>query len=53
MASKQYITELHIKNYRQFRQLHLNFCDPVTDEPLEKICFIGQMEQGSLRCLNC
>lgn len=46
MASKQYITELRIKNYRQFRQLHLNFCDPVTDEPLEKICFIGPNGTG-------
>lgn len=52
MASKQYITELHIKNYRQFRHLHLNFCDPVTDQPLEKICFIGPNGTGKSTLLE-
>ena len=52
MALKQHITELHIQNYRQFRRLHLNFCDPVTDEPLEKICFIGPNGTGKSTLLH-
>lgn len=52
MSSKQHITELHIKNYRQFRRLHLNFCDPETNEPLEKICFIGPNGTGKSTLLN-
>lgn len=52
MASKQYITELHIKNYRQFRQLHLNFCDPATNAPLERICFIGPNGTGKSTLLG-
>lgn len=52
MASKQHITELHIKHYRQFRRLHLNFCDPVTHEPLEKICFIGPNGTGKSTLLG-
>lgn len=52
MASKQHITELHIKNYRQFRRLHLDFCDPATNEPLEKICFIGPNGTGKSTLLQ-
>lgn len=52
MALKQHITELYIKNYRQFRRLHLNFCDPTTDQPLEKICFIGPNGTGKTTLLG-
>lgn len=52
MAPKQHITELHIKNYRQFRRLHLDFCDPETNEPLEKICFIGPNGTGKSTLLS-
>lgn len=52
MASKQYITELRIKNYRQFHHIHFQFCDPSTNEPLEKICFIGSNGTGKSTLLS-
>jgi len=52
MALKQYITGLHIKNHRQFRSIHLDFCDPETHEPLEKICFIGSNGTGKSTLLE-
>ena len=52
MASRQFITALRIKNFRQFRDIQLNFCDPVTDEPLQQICFIGSNGTGKSTLLN-
>jgi len=52
MALKQYITGLRIKNYRQFRSINLNFCDPESNEPLEKICFIGSNGTGKSTLLD-
>jgi len=52
MALKQYITGLYIKNYRQFRHIRLDFCDPVTNEALDKICFIGSNGTGKSTLLE-
>lgn len=52
MPSKMHITELRIKNYRQFRNIHLNFCDPSTGEPLDKVCFIGSNGTGKTTLLR-
>ena len=52
MASKQHITGLHIKNFRQFRNIHLDFCDPDTSAPLEKIGFIGSNGTGKSTLLE-
>jgi hypothetical protein len=35
------ITEIRVKNYRQFRNFHLSLRHPETPAPLEKVCFIA------------
>ncbi|MEM7532487.1 MAG: AAA family ATPase, partial [Chloroflexota bacterium] len=47
-----HITELRIKNYRQFQNIHLDFCDPETGKPLDKICFIGANGTGKSTLLD-
>lgn len=40
------ITEIRIKDYRQFRNFKLDLTDPTTGEPLEKVCLIGSNGTG-------
>ncbi len=45
------IAELRIKNYKQFKDIKLDFTDP-SGKPLEKICFIGRNGTGKSTILN-
>lgn len=45
-------TGLHIPNYQQFEDLHLDFTDPTTGKPLEKVCFIGGNGTGKTTLLR-
>ena len=46
MSSAMRITAILLKNYRQFRSFKLDLTDPVTKQPLDKICFIGSNGTG-------
>jgi len=46
MSSSMRITGIRLKNYRQFRDFNLDLTDPVTKEPLDKVCFIGTTGTG-------
>ncbi len=46
------ITEIRIKNYRQFRNFHLSLRHPVTQAPLEKVCLIGANGTGKSTLLR-
>jgi len=40
------ILKLIIKDYQQFKNIELDFTNPVTGEPLDKVCFIGRNATG-------
>jgi predicted ATP-dependent endonuclease of OLD family len=49
------ICSIHIKGYKQFQDTFIDFTDPKTGEPADKICFIGKNGTGKttiLRILN-
>jgi predicted ATP-dependent endonuclease of OLD family len=49
------ICKVYIKGFQQFEDLELDFTNPKTGEPLDKICFIGRNGTGKstiLRILN-
>jgi hypothetical protein len=46
------ITRLGVRGYRQFRDTTLDFVDPKTGKPLEKICFIGGNGTGKSSLLK-
>jgi len=49
------ITNIYIRDFEQFQNVELDFTDPGTGNPLEKICFIGRNGTGKskiLRMLN-
>jgi predicted ATP-binding protein involved in virulence len=46
------ITEIRIKNYRQFRNFHLSLRHPDTQAPLEKVCLIGSNGTGKSTLLQ-
>ncbi len=46
------ISEIYIKNFLQFQDFHLNLTYPDTDQPLDKICFIGSNGTGKTTLLN-
>jgi adenylate kinase family enzyme len=46
------ITHASIQDFRQFRNLALDFTDPVSGKPLEKICFIGPNGTGKSTLLK-
>ncbi len=49
------ICKVYIKGFQQFEDLELDFTNPNTGEPLDKICFIGRNGTGKstiLRILN-
>jgi AAA15 family ATPase/GTPase len=52
MAEEIKICKLIIKGYDQFRDIELDFTDPKTGEPLEKICFIGRNGTGKSKLLR-
>jgi ATPase subunit of ABC transporter with duplicated ATPase domains len=49
------ICSIHIKGYKQFQDTYIDFTDPKTGEPADKICFLGKNGTGKttvLRILN-
>nr|MBP7284499.1 AAA family ATPase [Leptospiraceae bacterium] len=40
------ICKVYIKGFQQFEDLELDFTNPKTGEPLDKICFIGRNGTG-------
>ena len=52
MAEEIKICKLILKGYDQFKDIELDFTDPKTGEPLEKICFIGRNGTGKSKLLN-
>jgi predicted ATP-dependent endonuclease of OLD family len=52
MAEEIKICKLIIKGYDQFKDIELDFTDPKTGEPLEKICFIGRNGTGKSKLLK-
>lgn len=52
MSSSMRITGIRLKNYRQFRNFNLDLTDPVTKEPLDKVCFIGTTGTGKTTLLE-
>ena len=43
------ICKIWIKDWDQFKDIELDFTDPATGEPSEKICFIGSNDDYALR----
>src|ERR1700722_319200 len=52
MAEEIKICKIIIKGYDQFKDIELDFTDPKTGEPLEKICFIGRNGTGKSKLLK-
>lgn len=46
------ICSLHIKGYKQFQDTFIDFTDPKTGEPADKICFIGKNGTGKTTVLK-
>jgi len=46
------ILKLIIKDYQQFKNIELDFTNPSTGEPLDKVCFIGRNATGKSTILN-
>ena len=46
------ICKIRIKDFQQFHNIELDFTDPLTGEPLDKICFIGSNGTGKSTILN-
>ena len=46
------ICSIHIKGYRQFQDTYIDFTDPETGEPSNKICFIGNNGTGKSTLLR-
>ena len=46
------ICKIRIKDFKQFKDIELDFTHPVTGEPLDKICFIGSNGTGKSTLLN-
>ena len=46
MSSKLKIIQLRLKNYRQFKNVCFDFVDNETNEPLDKVCFVGANGTG-------
>ncbi len=46
------ICSIHIKGFQQFQDTFLDFTDPKTGEPANKICFIGQNGTGKSTLLE-
>ncbi|HBF88398.1 MAG TPA: hypothetical protein DDX39_07110 [Bacteroidales bacterium] len=46
------ICKIYIKDFQQFKDIELDFTNPTTGEPLDKICFIGRNGTGKSTLLN-
>ncbi|MGG9963767.1 AAA family ATPase [Ferruginibacter sp. SUN106] len=46
------ICKIYIKNFEQFQDVELDFTNPETGEPLDKICFIGSNGTGKSKLLR-
>ncbi|CAM3811004.1 AAA+ ATPase domain-containing protein [Flavobacterium branchiophilum] len=49
------ICSIHIKGYKQFQDTYIDFTNPETGEPVNKVCFIGKNGTGKttiLRIIN-
>jgi predicted ATP-dependent endonuclease of OLD family len=52
MAEEIKICKLILKDFEQFKDIDLDFTNPKTGEPLEKICFIGRNGTGKSKLLK-
>ena len=52
MAEEIKICKLIIKDFEQFKDIELDFTDPKTGEPLDKICLIGRNGTGKSKLLK-
>lgn len=46
------ICKIYIKNFEQFQDVELDFFNPETKQPVEKICFIGRNGTGKSKLLR-
>jgi energy-coupling factor transporter ATP-binding protein EcfA2 len=46
------ISKIYIRYFEQFQDVELDFTDPNTGEPLEKVCFIGTNGTGKSKILK-
>jgi hypothetical protein len=46
------ICNIYIKDYDQFSNINLDFTDPETSKPVNKVCFIGKNGTGKSKILN-
>ena len=46
------ICKIYIKDFEQFQDIELDFTNPETGEPLDKICFIGSNGTGKSKLLH-
>lgn len=46
------ICSIHIKGFQQFEDLYLDFTNPATGEPVDKVCFIGRNGTGKSTLLG-
>ena len=46
------ICKIYIKGFQQFQDVELDFTNPETGEPVEKVCFIGSNGTGKTILLN-
>ena len=46
------ICKIRIKDFQQFKDIDLDFTNPSTGEPVDKICFIGNNGTGKTTLIN-
>src|SRR5689334_12017404 len=46
------ISNIYVKDYDQFSNVNLDFTDPKTGQPVDKVCFIGRNGTGKSKILQ-